>query len=150
MYNLFSIKNLKINSKTSTRYKRSPGYFNQQDQVSITLIRMQTTHTATGRSAINVPAVALDFYDAIITNGLDRVKRAVESNRVDLNAFFVQVRKKQHLYMCPIHLVSFKGIHIKIYFTNSLENFINIIICWQLLRQCFNFENSKLQAFLII
>ncbi len=54
-------------------------------------------------------AAALEFYDSIINNHLERLKRAVLFYRLDLNSRFIYVRKRNHLDLYPVHLVSFKG-----------------------------------------
>ena len=54
-------------------------------------------------------SAALHFYEAIRNNDLDFLKRAVEVFKFDLNAKFTHVRKKNHIDLCPVHLVAFKG-----------------------------------------
>ena len=51
----------------------------------------------------------LDFYDCVINNDLARLEFLVEQHKVDLNAKFTEVRKKNHLDLSPIHLVAYKG-----------------------------------------
>lgn len=51
----------------------------------------------------------LEFYDCIINNDLARLESLVEQHRVDLDAKFTEVRKKNHLDLSPIHLVAYKG-----------------------------------------
>ena len=51
----------------------------------------------------------LEFYDCVINNDLARLETLVEQHRIDLNAKFTEVRKKNHLDLSPIHLVAYKG-----------------------------------------
>ncbi len=51
----------------------------------------------------------LDFYDCIINNDLARLENLVDQHKIDLNAKFTEVRKKNHLDLSPIHLVAYKG-----------------------------------------
>ena len=50
----------------------------------------------------------LEFYDCILNNDLQRLEALVERHRIDLDAKFTAVRKKQHLDLSPIHLVAYK------------------------------------------
>uniref|UniRef100_A0A1I8I5G8 ANK_REP_REGION domain-containing protein n=1 Tax=Macrostomum lignano TaxID=282301 RepID=A0A1I8I5G8_9PLAT len=52
---------------------------------------------------------AIHFYDAIIQNDMDALRRAVEVFKVDLNAKFTLVRKQHHFDLFPVHLVAYKG-----------------------------------------
>lgn len=51
----------------------------------------------------------LEFYDAVLNNELAQLKRLVTQYKIDLNAKFVEVRKKNHADLCPIHLTSYRG-----------------------------------------
>ncbi|KAL3832425.1 hypothetical protein ACJMK2_024069 [Sinanodonta woodiana] len=51
----------------------------------------------------------LEFYDAVLNNELQHLKRIVTQYKIDLNARFVEVRKKNHADLCPIHLASYRG-----------------------------------------
>ena len=51
----------------------------------------------------------LDFYDCIINNNLAQLENLVDQHKIDLNAKFTEVRKKNHLDLSPIHLVAYKG-----------------------------------------
>ena len=51
----------------------------------------------------------LEFYDCIVNNDLARLEALVEQHRIDLDAKFTEVRKKNHLDLSPIHLVAYKG-----------------------------------------
>ena len=50
----------------------------------------------------------LDFYDCVINNDLERLESLVERHKIDLDAKFTEVRKKNHLDLSPIHLVAYK------------------------------------------
>ena len=50
----------------------------------------------------------LDFYDCVINNDLQRLESLVERHKIDLDAKFTEVRKKNHLDLSPIHLVAYK------------------------------------------
>jgi hypothetical protein len=50
----------------------------------------------------------LEFYDCILNNDLQRLEALVERHRIDLDAKFTAVRKKNHLDLSPIHLVAYK------------------------------------------
>jgi ankyrin repeat protein len=52
---------------------------------------------------------SLLFYDAVVNNELDAVKRIVELYKIDLNAKFTEVRKANYKDLCPVHLVAYKG-----------------------------------------
>ncbi|XP_074659489.1 uncharacterized protein LOC141912175 [Tubulanus polymorphus] len=54
-------------------------------------------------------SVALVFYDAIINNELDTLRKVVEIYKIDVNARFTEVRKPNHVDLCPVHLVAYKG-----------------------------------------
>lgn len=51
----------------------------------------------------------LEFYDAVVHNDLPQLKRLVTQYKIDLNAKFVEVRKKNHADLCPIHLTCYLG-----------------------------------------
>lgn len=51
----------------------------------------------------------LEFYDCVINNDLERLETLVERHKIDLDAKFTEVRKKNHLDLSPIHLVAYKG-----------------------------------------
>lgn len=51
----------------------------------------------------------LEFYDCVVNNDLARLEYLVEQHKIDLNAKFTEVRKKNHLDLSPIHLVAYKG-----------------------------------------
>lgn len=51
----------------------------------------------------------LEFYDAVFNNELELLKRLVAQHKIDLNAKFVDVRKKNHADLCPIHLAVYRG-----------------------------------------
>ena len=51
----------------------------------------------------------LEFYDCIVNNDLARLEVLVEQHKIDLNAKFSEIRKKNHLDLSPIHLVASKG-----------------------------------------
>ncbi|PVD30759.1 hypothetical protein C0Q70_10034 [Pomacea canaliculata] len=51
----------------------------------------------------------LAFYDAVLNNELAQLKRLVAQYKLDLNAKFQQVRKKNHADLCPIHLAAYRG-----------------------------------------
>lgn len=51
----------------------------------------------------------LEFYDCIVNNDLARLETLVDQHKVDLNAKFTEVRKKNHLDLSPIHLVAYQG-----------------------------------------
>ncbi len=51
----------------------------------------------------------LEFYDCVINNDLARLETLVEQHKIDLNAKFTEVRKKNHLDLSPVHLVAYKG-----------------------------------------
>ncbi|ESP04306.1 hypothetical protein LOTGIDRAFT_198738, partial [Lottia gigantea] len=51
----------------------------------------------------------IEFYDAVLNNELQLLKRLVTQHKLDLNAKFVEVRKKNHSDLCPIHLASYRG-----------------------------------------
>ncbi|KAK7489538.1 hypothetical protein BaRGS_00019172 [Batillaria attramentaria] len=51
----------------------------------------------------------LEFYDAVLNNELAQLKRLVAQYKLDLNAKFQQVRKKNHADLCPIHLATYRG-----------------------------------------
>ncbi|KAA3677473.1 uncharacterized protein DEA37_0000419 [Paragonimus westermani] len=55
----------------------------------------------------NIPGLA--FYDALVENSLEELKRRVELHRIDLNARLSHVRKRNHTDLCPVHLVAYKG-----------------------------------------
>ena len=68
----------------------------------------------TSMASNNPPRVAgqgwgLEFYDCVINNDLARLEKLVEQHKIDLNAKFTEVRKKNHLDLSPIHLVAYKG-----------------------------------------
>ena len=48
------------------------------------------------------------FYDCVINNDLERLESLVERHKIDLDAKFTEVRKKNHLDLSPIHLVAYK------------------------------------------
>jgi len=50
----------------------------------------------------------LGFYDCVINNDLERLESLVERHKIDLDAKFTEVRKKNHLDLSPIHLVAYK------------------------------------------
>lgn len=50
----------------------------------------------------------LEFYDCVINNDLERLETLVERHKIDLDAKFTEVRKKNHLDLSPIHLVAYK------------------------------------------
>ncbi|KAK6166725.1 hypothetical protein SNE40_023356 [Patella caerulea] len=51
----------------------------------------------------------IEFYDAVLNNELQLLKRLVTQHKLDLNAKFVEVRKKNHSDLCPVHLASYRG-----------------------------------------
>lgn len=51
----------------------------------------------------------IEFYDAVVNNELELLKRLVTQHKIDLNAKFVEVRKKNHADLCPIHLAAYRG-----------------------------------------
>lgn len=51
----------------------------------------------------------LEFYDCVINNDLARLETLVDQHKIDLNAKFTEVRKKNHVDLSPIHLVAYKG-----------------------------------------
>lgn len=53
--------------------------------------------------------VGVEFYDAVLNNELQLLKRLVTQHKIDLNAKFIEVRKKNHADLCPIHLASYRG-----------------------------------------
>lgn len=53
--------------------------------------------------------VGIEFYDAVLNNELQLLKRIVTQHKIDLNAKFVEVRKKNHADLCPIHLAAYRG-----------------------------------------
>lgn len=55
------------------------------------------------------PGWGLEFYDCVVNNDLARLETLVEQNKIDLDAKFAHVRKKNHLDLSPIHLVAYKG-----------------------------------------
>lgn len=60
--------------------------------------------------------VGLEFYDAVLNNELQQLKRLVAQYKLDLNAKFQQVRKKNHADLCPIHLAAYRGYHDILHF----------------------------------
>lgn len=53
--------------------------------------------------------VGVEFYDAVLNNDLQILKRLVTQHKIDVNAKFIEVRKKNHADLCPIHLASYRG-----------------------------------------
>ncbi|XP_046374933.1 ankyrin homolog [Haliotis cracherodii] len=51
----------------------------------------------------------LEFYDAVLNNELQQLKRLATQYKIDLSAKFVEVRKKNHSDLCPIHLAAYRG-----------------------------------------
>ncbi|KAH8857342.1 Ankyrin repeat and SOCS box protein 13 [Schistosoma japonicum] len=78
-------------------------------------------------SSTTIPGLA--FYDALINNNIVELKRLIELHKIDLNArlshfsllllllllllnsfsYHIQVRKRNHTDLCPVHLVAYKG-----------------------------------------
>lgn len=51
----------------------------------------------------------LEFYDAVLNNDLQQLKRLVAQHKLDLNGKFLEVRRKNDAGLCPIHLASYRG-----------------------------------------
>ncbi|KAI0215034.1 hypothetical protein LSAT2_032936 [Lamellibrachia satsuma] len=51
----------------------------------------------------------LEFYDCVFHNDLQRLEALVEQHRIDLDAKFTCVRRKNHVDLSPIHLVAYNG-----------------------------------------
>ncbi|KAL4222780.1 hypothetical protein ACF0H5_018820 [Mactra antiquata] len=58
---------------------------------------------------LRVQMAGYEFYDAVLNNELTALKRIVAQYKNDLNAKFVEVRKKNHADLCPIHLAAYRG-----------------------------------------
>lgn len=58
---------------------------------------------------LRVQMAGIEFYDAVLNNELEVLKRLVAQHKIDLNAKFVEVRKKNHADLYPIHLASYRG-----------------------------------------
>ena len=51
----------------------------------------------------------VEFYDCVFNNDLQRLESLVEQHRIDLDAKFTCVRRKNHVDLSPIHLVAYNG-----------------------------------------
>ena len=51
----------------------------------------------------------MEFYDCVLNNDLAKLEVLSERHKIDLNAKFTDVRRKNHLDLSPIHLVAYKG-----------------------------------------
>ena len=51
----------------------------------------------------------IEFYDAVLNNELQLLKRLAAQHKIDLSAKFVEVRKKNHSDLCPLHLAAYRG-----------------------------------------
>jgi len=67
----------------------------------------------------------LDFYDCVINNDLERLESLVERHKIDLDAKFTEVRKKNHLDLSPIHLVAYKVWTLQSY----SQRLYNVMVC---------------------
>lgn len=63
----------------------------------------------TASMLLRTQMAGLEFYDAVLNNELQLLKRLVTQHKIDLNAKFIEVRKKNHADLCPIHLASYRG-----------------------------------------
>ena len=61
----------------------------------------------------------LECYDCVLNNDLERLETLVDQHKIDLNAKFTEVRKKNHLDLSPIHLVAYKASATALFFELS-------------------------------
>ncbi|CAL8068397.1 unnamed protein product [Calicophoron daubneyi] len=73
-------------------------------------------------SGSTIPGLA--FYDALVNNSLDELKRCVELHKIDLNARLSHVRKRNHTDLCPVHLVAYKGYFAMLHYL--IQNGVNV------------------------
>ena len=68
----------------------------------------------------------LEFYDCVFHNDLQRLESLVDQHRIDLDAKFTCVRRKNHVDLSPIHLVAYNGYTGMLQVCNGDYDWLNV------------------------